>query len=150
MSDNRALYEQVILEHNKAPRNYRDMANADCHVEGYNPLCGDQFTVFLKYDGDVIEDVSFQGSGCAISKSSASIMTTMLKGKTRDEAKALFDRFHDMVTSDPGSPVETDNIGKLKVFGGVREFPLRIKCATLAWHTLLSALEGGNETVQSE
>ena len=150
MSDNRALYEQIILEHNKKPRNFREMEDADRQVEGYNPLCGDHFTIYVKTDGNTITDVSFTGAGCAISKSSASIMTAMLKGKTHDEAKAIFESFHDMVTSDPNSDFDAGALGKLKVFGGVREFPLRIKCATLAWHTLASALEGHEDPVTTE
>jgi nitrogen fixation protein NifU and related proteins len=150
MSSNRALYEQVILDHNKAPRNFGVMDNPDLHADGYNALCGDQFTVYLKMNGDVIEDVRFDGSGCAISKSSASVMTTMLKGKTRDEAQALFAQFQDMITSDVDTPLDEDALGKLKVFGGVREYPVRVKCATLAWHTLVSALKGEDDPVSTE
>lgn len=150
MSDTRALYEQVILEHNKKPRNFRDMPNADRKVEGYNPLCGDHFTVYLKLDGDRIEDISFSGAGCAISKSSASVMTTLLKGKTKREAEELFRRFHTMVTSSPGTPIDEESVGRLAVFSGVREFPIRIKCATLAWHSALAALDGKSDTVSTE
>ncbi|PCJ57442.1 MAG: SUF system NifU family Fe-S cluster assembly protein [Candidatus Hydrogenedentota bacterium] len=150
MSKNRALYEQVILDHNKSPRNYGVMDDPDLHADGYNALCGDQFTVYLKMDGDVIEDMRFDGSGCAISKSSASVMTTLLKGKTKDEAQALFAQFKDMITSEVDSPLDEEALGKLKVFGGVREYPVRIKCATLAWHTLASALEGDDEAVSTE
>lgn len=137
----RALYEQVILDHNKNPRNFKEMKDADAVMEGYNPLCGDQFTVYLKFDGDKISDIAFKGSGCAISKSSASVMTTELKGKTRAEATEIFKRFHHMITSAPDAPLDEDAMGKLMVFSGVREFPIRIKCATLAWHALASALE---------
>jgi nitrogen fixation NifU-like protein len=150
MSSNRALYEQVILEHNKKPRNFHEMADADRQVEGYNPLCGDHFTIYVKMNGDVIEDVSFSGAGCAISKSSASLMTTLLKGKTRKEAEALFLKFHTMVTSSPDSPINEEGLGKLRVFAGVRDFPIRIKCATLAWHSMLSALDGKVEAVSTE
>lgn len=150
MSSNRALYEQVILEHNKKPRNFHEMEDADRKIEGYNPLCGDHFTVYLKLNGDVIEDVSFSGAGCAISKSSASVMTMLLKGKSKKEAEALFLKFHTMVTSSPDSPVDEDDLGKLRVFAGVREFPVRIKCATLAWHSMLSALDGKDESVTTE
>ncbi|GMV93189.1 MAG: SUF system NifU family Fe-S cluster assembly protein [Candidatus Hydrogenedentes bacterium] len=150
MSSNRALYEQVILEHNKKPRNFHEMEDADRKVEGYNPLCGDHFTVYVKLNGDVIEDVSFSGAGCAISKSSASVMTMLLKGKTKKEAEGLFLKFHTMVTSSPDSPVDEDDLGKLRVFAGVREFPVRIKCATLAWHSMLSALDGKDESVTTE
>jgi nitrogen fixation NifU-like protein len=139
---NRALYEQVILEHNKKPRNFREMEDATCHKEGRNPLCGDQFTIYLKLDGGTIADVAFNGSGCAISKSSASIMTTLLKGKTVKEAEEMFVRFHNMIKSNPDKPVDEEALGRLAVFAGVREFPVRIKCATLAWHAMLAALDG--------
>lgn len=142
MAANRGLYEQVILEHNKKPRNFRTMEDANHQADGYNPLCGDQFTIFLKLaDDDTIEDVSFQGCGCAISKSSASVMTTLLKGKKKKEAEELFVKFHNLVTAPPDAPVNPDDLGRLAVFSGVREFPVRIKCATLAWHTMLSALD---------
>ncbi len=150
MADNRALYEQVILEHNKKPRNFHEMPDADHKVEGYNPLCGDHFTIYVKMNGDIIEDVSFSGAGCAISKSSASVMTMLLKGKTKKEAEAMFVKFHNMVTSSPDAPVDETEIGKLRVFAGVREFPVRIKCATLAWHSLLAALDGKDESVTTE
>jgi len=150
MSGNRALYEQVILEHNKKPRNFHEMADADHKVEGFNPLCGDHFTVYVKMNGDVIDDVSFSGAGCAISKSSASVMTMLLKGKTKKEAEALFLKFHTMVTSNPDSPINDEELGKLQVFAGVREFPIRIKCATLAWHSMLSALDGKDNSVSTE
>ena len=144
-SKKRTLYEQVILDHNKNPRNCRAMSNASCASEGFNALCGDQFTVFLKLEDDKIVDVSFQGCGCAISKSSASIMTTVLKGKTKAEAEALFQRFHEMVTSEPDAPAPGGDLGKLEVFCGVREYPVRVKCATLAWHTMIAALEKKSE-----
>ena len=150
MGGNRALYEQVILEHNKKPRNFREMPDATSRIEGYNPLCGDHFTVYLKMKGDVIEDISFAGAGCAISKSSASVMTTMLKGKTKREAEEIFESFHKMVTSPPDMVIDEEKAGKLAVFSGVRDFPIRIKCATLAWHTLLSALDGKNTIVSTE
>lgn len=150
MSDSRALYEQVILDHNKNPRNFGKLQDADRTVEGFNPLCGDHFTVHLKLDGEVITDIRFEGSGCAISKSSASVMTTVLKGKTRAEAEALFHRFHTMITSRPDAPLDEDTLGKLKVFSGVREFPIRIKCATLAWHAIHSAIGGETAPVTTE
>jgi nitrogen fixation NifU-like protein len=150
MSESRALYEQVILDHNKNPRNFRAIEPCDHKVEGYNPLCGDQYTIYLKVDGDTISDVSFTGAGCAISKSSASLMTSILKGKTIEEAEELFTRFHRMVTSEPDSPIDEKEMGKLRVFSGVREFPVRIKCATLPWHTLAAAIEGRNSTVTTE
>ena len=142
MTGNRALYEQVILEHNKKPRNFREMADATRKLEGFNPLCGDHFTLYVKLNGGVIEDVSFSGAGCAISKSSASVMTTLIKGKTVTEAEALFAAFHKMVTAPPDAPIDEEKAGRLAVFAGVREFPVRIKCATLAWHALKAALEG--------
>ncbi len=139
MPDASELYQSVILDHNRAPRNYRPMEGADRQAEGYNPMCGDQLTVWLKLDGDRIADVSFQGSGCAISKASASLMTTAVKGKTREEAQKVFESFHRMVTGQ-GGPAD-DMPAKLAVFAGVREFPTRVKCATLSWHALKSALE---------
>lgn len=151
MADNRALYEKVILDHNKSPRNFGKMDRPDREAEGYNALCGDQLHVYLKMDGDRIVDVKFEGAGCAISKSSASVMTTEVQGKTRDEVQALFDRFKGMITSDPETPIESGGLGKLAVFGGVREFPVRVKCATLPWHTVLSALKGeAKEPVSTE
>lgn len=150
MSNRRALYEQVILDHNKSPRNFGDMEDADHEADGYNALCGDQFHVSIKMDGDSISDVRFNGAGCAISKSSASIMTTMLIGKTREEAERQFASFHAMITAEPDTPIEDEALGKLVVFSGVRDFPIRAKCATLAWHTFLSALQGDTDTVSTE
>lgn len=151
MSDQRALYEKVILDHNKSPRNYGAMENPDRHAEGYNALCGDQFTIYLKLgEGDVIEDVSFEGAGCAISKSSASVMTTLMKGKTKAEAHEMFQNFKGMITSDHDAPLDEKALGKMLVFSGVREYPVRVKCATLAWHTLISALDGAEEPVSTE
>ena len=133
------LYQELILEHNRSPRNYREIPEADAHAEGNNPLCGDQVRVYVRLDGDRIEDVSFQGSGCAISRASASLMTGAVKGKTREEAAALFDRFHGLVTGTlPQSEAAT--LGKLAAFAGVAEFPIRVKCASLPWHTLRAAL----------
>lgn len=146
----RALYEQVILEHNRNPRNFGPMPDADIALEGYNPLCGDRFTLYLRLDGDVIADIRFDGSGCAIAKSSASLMTTMLKGLTIAQAEALFTRFHSMVTSEPGSPIDEQPLGRLCVFAGVREFPVRVKCVTLPWHTMLGALDGKRGAVSTE
>ena len=145
MSVNRSIYEQVILEHNKKPRNFRAIDDADRKVEGYNPLCGDHFTIYLKMDGDTIDDISFEGSGCAISKSSASIMTSLLKGKSREEASKLFKKLHHMVMSDPDSELDENDLGHLMAFAGIRNYPMRVKCATLAWHTMLNALEGKDE-----
>ena len=148
MAGLRDLYQEVILEHRKVPRNYREIAGADHKAEGFNPLCGDRFTVYLHLDGDTIRDISFQGSGCAISKASASMMTQILKGKSRREAEKLFGNFHDLVTGN-GHPSE-EEMGKLAVFSGVSEFPARVKCATLAWHTLQAALAGQQDAVSTE
>lgn len=150
MSDLRELYQEVILDHSKRPRNFQKLEGANRKAEGYNPLCGDQITVYLRVEDDVIRDISFQGSGCAISKASASMMTTALKGKTKAEAESLFKAFHQMVTSDPSAPFDSPELGKLAVFSGVHEFPVRVKCATLAWHTLHAALSGMGEAVTTE
>jgi len=148
MSDLRELYQEVILEHSKAPRNYGELLKANRKAEGFNPLCGDHFTLYVNLEGDSIREIRFQGSGCAISKASASMMTQSVKGKSREEAEQLFQRFHALVTGQGnGSQVE---LGKLAVFSGVSEFPVRVKCATLAWHTLQAALEGKPETVSTE
>jgi len=149
MADLRELYQEVILEHSKAPRNYRELATASHRAEGCNPLCGDHFTVYLSVEGDSIRDISFQGSGCAISKASASMMTQSVKGKTRAEAETLFDRFHKLVTGQLANGRRAE-LGKLAVFSGVSEFPVRVKCATLAWHALHAALRGKHETVSTE
>jgi nitrogen fixation NifU-like protein len=143
MSDLTDLYQEVILDHNRRPRNFRAIENASRKQEGYNPLCGDRLTLYLRLDGNVITDLAFQGIGCAISKASASLMTDALKGKTVDDARALFDRFHDMVTSPPETPIP--DLGKLSVLSGVREYPTRVKCASLAWHTLRAAVAGDLE-----
>jgi nitrogen fixation NifU-like protein len=148
MSDLRELYQELILEHSKKPRNYRKIEGA-ISVEGYNPLCGDHFTVYIRMNGDRIEDLSFEGSGCAISKSSASMMTAALKGKTRAEAEVLFERFHNLVTGQADLHPEVE-LGKLAVFSGVSEFPVRVKCATLAWHTMHAALQGREQAVSTE
>jgi nitrogen fixation NifU-like protein len=150
MSDLRELYQQVIIEHSRSPRNYRELEHPSHSAEGYNPLCGDQITVYLVVEGDRVTDVSFKGSGCAISKASASLMTAAVKGKTVAEAEELFARFRAMVTSDRDAEVDEEALGKLTVLSGVREFPVRVKCATLAWHTLHSALEGEGEPVTTE
>jgi nitrogen fixation NifU-like protein len=149
MSDLRELYQQVILDHNKNPRNFHEMADATRRVDGYNPLCGDHYTIFVRVDGDRIEEVSFTGNGCAISKASASVMSSTVKGKSKDEAESLFDTFHRLVTGDP-SGLSAADLGRLAAFSGVSEFPARVKCATLAWHTLKSALEGTEEKVTTE
>jgi nitrogen fixation NifU-like protein len=150
MSELSELYQEIILEHSKAPRNYRRPAGTNCSAEGYNPLCGDHFTVFLDMDGDAIRDVGFQGSGCAISKASASMMTQSLKGKTRAEAEGIFEKFHELVTGEPGASANGSELGKLAVFSGVSKYPARVKCATLAWHALQSALEGVQKPVSTE
>ena len=141
------LYQEVILDHNKRPRNFR-VLDGGRQAEGYNPLCGDRFTVYLQIDNGLIKDVSFQGSGCAISKASASLMTESVKGKSIEEAKATFDEFQKMLTGPTDAP--TDNVGKLTVLAGVRQFPVRVKCASLAWHTLKSAVEARDEVVSTE
>lgn len=148
MSDLRELYQQVILDHYKNPRNYREIPDG-IRVEGYNPLCGDHYTVFVQLDGQTINDVSFTGSGCAISKASASVMSSTVKGKSKDEAEKLFDTFHRLVTGDM-SGLSAADLGRLAAFSGVSEFPARVKCATLAWHTLRTAIEGKAETVSTE
>jgi nitrogen fixation NifU-like protein len=146
VNDLRELYQEVILDHSKHPRHFREMAEASHQADGHNPLCGDRITVYLQLDGDVVEDVSFQGAGCSISTASASMMADALRGKTVEEVKALFDRFHELVTSDPSHAAEnaaaSSELGKLAVFSGVCEFPMRVKCASLAWHTMKAALEG--------
>jgi len=148
MSDLRELYQDVILEHSKAPRNYRELPLANHKAEGYNPLCGDHFTLYVDLDGDRVRDISFQGSGCAISKASASMLTQMVKGKTKAEAQELFDKFLQLVKGEGnGNQAE---LGKLAVFSGVCEFPVRVKCATLVWHTLQAALEGKQQAVSTE
>jgi nitrogen fixation protein NifU and related proteins len=141
------LYQQVILDHSRNPSNYGELPGADRHAQGRNPLCGDQVTVFLKMDGEQVQDIRFQGSGCAIAKASASLMTTALKGKTKAEVRTLFDRFHELVkTGDTGG----DGLGKLDVFAGVHKFPVRVKCAILAWHAVMAALSGEAATVTTE
>jgi nitrogen fixation NifU-like protein len=150
MSDLSQLYQEVILDHNKSPRNFYKIENPTNFAEGYNPLCGDHIYVYLKIENNIIKEISFQGNGCAISKSSASLMTTILKGKTVSEAKDLFEKFHKIITSDPLKDIEIEEPSKLKIFAGVREFPTRIKCASLAWHTMFNALEGKAEKISTE
>ena len=150
MSDLMALYQEVILDHNKLPRNFGEIAGADHHAEGNNPLCGDRLTVDLTVDAERIVDVKFRGQGCAISTASASLMTEAVKGLTVDEAAALFEGFHEMLTGDPSAPAEASALGKLAVFAGVREFPTRVKCATLCWHTMKNALEGKEDPASTE
>jgi nitrogen fixation NifU-like protein len=144
MSELSDLYQEVILEHNKNPRNFREIENADKFAEGHNPLCGDQLKLYLMMENDTVKDVAFKGSGCAISKASASMMTQVVKGKSREEAEILFGEFHKMVLGEMDEEREENRLGKLKIFAGVREFPARVKCASLSWHTLHAALN--NET----
>ena len=147
--DLRDLYQEVIFDHNRNPRNFRVMEEADREVEGFNPLCGDRLTLFLKMDGDVITDASFQGSGCAISTASVSLMTEIVKGKAEAEAEALFKQFHEMTTG-KSDDIDLEAIGKLAVLAGVREYPARVKCATLAWHTLDAALKNEENSISTE
>ena len=141
------LYQETILDHSKRPRNFHSMDDANRHAEGYNPLCGDKLKLYLKVENDIVTDASFVGTGCAISTASASLMTESLKGKKREEALKMLDKFHELLTTD--TPVSKD-LGKLVVFCGVREYPARVKCATLAWHTLKSALENVDEVASTE
>jgi nitrogen fixation NifU-like protein len=150
MSVLKELYQQVILDHNKSPRNFHAMADATKHVEGYNPLCGDHYTVYVKLDGDRIVDVSFEGAGCAISKASASVMSAMVKNHTVAEAEELFGDFHRLVKGELAGEEELERLGKLAAFAGVSEFPARVKCASLAWHTLHSALSTTEKSISTE
>ena len=150
MSSLRDLYQEVILDHNKSPRNFRAMEHPTRSVEGYNPLCGDHYTVYVCIDVDVIKDVSFQGAGCAISKASASVMSSILKGKTIQQAEALFADFHKLVTGGVDGEDELERLGKLAAFSGVSEFPARVKCASLPWHTLHAALASTETKVSTE
>ncbi len=149
-SELRDLYQEVILDHGKRPRNFGDLPGANRHAEGYNPLCGDRETVYLRVEGDVLKDIRFTGGGCAISTASASMMTESLKGKSRLEAEALFARFHDLITGESKAEPNGPPLGKLEVFSGVREYPVRIKCATLPWHTLKAALRSDGAVVSTE
>jgi nitrogen fixation protein NifU and related proteins len=141
------LYQQVILDHSKSPRNFRKLEGANRTAQGYNPLCGDNYTIYALMDGDVVKDLTFQGSGCAISKASASLLTDALKGKTKAEVKALFDKVHDMVVS---GKVSDTGLGKLAAFAGVHKFPARVKCAILPWHAVMAAVEGRGAPVSTE
>jgi nitrogen fixation protein NifU and related proteins len=147
MSELSELYQQVILDHNKKPRNFRKLEHANHRAEGFNPLCGDHLTVYLDLEGDAVKEVAFEGSGCAISKAAASMMTQAVKGKSREEAERLFSEFHSMVTGELDEEIEENKLGNLKIFAGVRDFPVRVKCATLPWHTLHAALN--NEELAS-
>jgi nitrogen fixation NifU-like protein len=150
MSDLRELYQELIIDHSKRPRNFRVLEGADRKAEGFNPLCGDQVTVYLELDNGRIKNIGFQGKGCAISTASTSVMTETLKGKTLAEAEALFEIFHGLVTGKPPAGGKAPELGKLAVFSGVSEFPARVKCATLAWHTLNAALKDTGEVVSTE
>ena len=147
--DLRELYQEVILDHNKRPRNFRVPDPNNRHAEGYNPLCGDKVKIYVRLEGDRIRELSFEGAGCAISTASASIMTETLKGKTLAEAEQLFETFHDLVTGKQAG-IDAPDLGKLAVFSGVSEFPIRVKCATLSWHTLRAAMDGGREIISTE
>ena len=149
MSELSELYQQVILDHNKKPRNFHKLETANRTAEGYNPLCGDQLNIYLQVEDDQVKDVSFEGSGCAISKASASMMTQAVKGKSKQEAELLFDEFHRMVTGRLNEETEPNQLGRLTIFAGVRDFPVRVKCATLAWHTLHAALNN-LQTISTE
>ena len=151
MSELDELYQEVILDHNKSPRNFREMQEANCRSEGYNPLCGDHVTIYVNLADGVIRDISFKGSGCAISKASASMMTTELKGKSAAEAERLFDSVHKMLTGDMDvEESELEDLGKLKILSGVCKFPARVKCASLAWHTVNAALKGTDQVTSTE
>ena len=150
MSELRDLYQEVILDHNKSPHNFGPLPNATATADGHNPLCGDRLTLQISMDGDRIAQIAFEGSGCAISKASASLMTEAIKGHTVAEAEALFDRFHALVTTPPDAPVSTEGLGKLAVFAGVREYPARVTCASLAWHTMKNAVGAVAETARTE
>lgn len=145
MSELSDLYQEVILDHNKNPRNFREIENADKRADGNNPLCGDKLQVFVEMDGNVVKDVAFLGSGCAISKASASMMTQTVKGKTKEDTEKIFDEFHRMVTGKLDIETDENSLGKLKIFAGVLEFPARVKCASLSWHTVNAALHGEDE-----
>jgi len=150
MPDLRELYQDVILEHSKAPRNYRELSAANRKAEGFNPLCGDRYIVYLDLDGDAVRDIAFQGSGCAISKASASLMTQSVKGKTQTQIEELFQDFHNIVTGQTSAGSSAPEVSKLSVFAGVSAYPVRVKCATLAWHTLRAALAGRDQSVSTE
>jgi nitrogen fixation NifU-like protein len=150
MPDLRELYQEVILDHHRRPRNFRKLEQANRQADGFNPLCGDKVSVYLRIEDGVVRDVGFVGAGCAISTASASMMTESLKGKTEVEVESLFRRFHDLVTGHLPPDSDLAELGKLAVFAGVREYPVRVKCASLAWHTMRAALEGSKETVATE
>jgi len=150
MEDLRDLYQEVILDHNKNPRNFHKMEDASKVIDGQNPLCGDHYTLYLLLEDDIVKDISFEGAGCAISKASASLMSSILKGKTRAEAEELFQLFHKVVTGEIDPVEHLDELGKLAAFGGVSEFPARVKCASLAWHTMHAALNEESDAISTE
>lgn len=150
MEELRELYQQVILDHNKFPKNFKALESPTHSSEGFNPLCGDKINLTLQVEEGKVEDIGFQGSGCAISKASASVMTSLVKGKTGEEIEALFNKFLKLIKSNISEPVNFDEVGKMAVFAGVREFPVRVKCAALAWHTLMAALEEDKKPITTE
>ena len=150
LTDLHDLYQEVIVDHSRRPRNFKELEGATGDAEGYNPLCGDRVRIYVKLENDRVRDVSFEGSGCAISTASASILTESLKGKSRAEAETLFEKFHQLVTEGDRSGVPAAELGKLAVFSGISKYPVRVKCATLAWHTLRAALRGSRETISTE
>ncbi|MAI79811.1 MAG: SUF system NifU family Fe-S cluster assembly protein [Deltaproteobacteria bacterium] len=150
MENLRELYQSTILDHNKKPRNFREIPGCDHQADGHNPLCGDKLRVFVELDGDVVNDLSFEGAGCAISIASASLMTDSVKGKKIEDIETLFDLFHTLLTTPSTTEIDVSPLGKLAVFSGVREFPMRVKCATLSWHTLRAALDKKNEVAKTE
>jgi nitrogen fixation protein NifU and related proteins len=150
MSDLRDLYQEVILDHHKRPRNFHKLEHANRQADGYNPLCGDKLSVYIQLENGIVKDIAFVGAGCAISTASASMMTESLKGKPESEAREIFDRFHQLVTNHSDSPPDAATMGKLAVFSGVREYPVRVKCATLAWHTMRAALDQNPDAVATE
>ncbi len=150
MPDLRELYQEVILDHHKRPRNFHKLEQANRHADGYNPLCGDKVTVYIRIEDGTVRDAGFIGAGCAISTASASMMTESLKGKTEAQVEDLFRRFHDLVTGNTPPGTDLSGLGKLAVFAGVREYPVRVKCASLAWHTMRAALQQSKETVATE
>ena len=150
MADLRDLYQEVILDHHRRPRNFRKIDNANRQAEGYNPLCGDKLSVYMIVEDGIVKDIAFVGAGCAISTASASMMTENLKGRTEAEARAVFERFHALVTDHSEIRPDPASLGKLAVFSGVREYPVRVKCASLAWHTMRAALDQSHETVATE
>jgi nitrogen fixation NifU-like protein len=149
-SELRELYQQVILDHNKSPRNFRKLETANHFAEGYNPLCGDRIDIYLFVEDNIVKDISFQGNGCAISKASASLMSSIVKGKSIEETKELFEKFHDLITGKIEDDTAMESLGKLSVFAGVKEFPARVKCASLAWHTMSAALKNEEQKITTE